>query len=93
MNPMTNMSAFLVGAITMASFIIGLFFIKFYRRTRDRLLLLFGNSFLLLGVERLLLMGVPQENEARSFIYVIRLIAFSMIIVGIILKNRESKQF
>lgn len=93
MNPMTTTAAFLVGAITMASFIIGLFFIKFYRRTRDRLLLLFGNAFLLLGLERLFLMGVPLENEARSFIYMIRLMAFTMIIVGIVLKNRESKQF
>lgn len=93
MNPLTNMGAFLVGAIMMASFVIGLFFIKFYWRTKDRLLLLFGNAFILLGVERILLMGVPQEFESRSFIYVIRLVAFSMIIIGIVLKNRESKQF
>ncbi|HRO67973.1 MAG TPA: DUF5985 family protein [Pseudobdellovibrionaceae bacterium] len=93
MNPLTITGAFLVGAITMASFVIGLFFIKFYLRTRDRLLLLFGNAFLLLGVERILLMGVSQEYEARSFIYFIRLVAFSMIIIGIVLKNRESKQF
>ncbi|MBX3034199.1 MAG: hypothetical protein KF865_09770 [Bdellovibrionaceae bacterium] len=87
----TPFGFFLFGAITMVCAVIGLYFYKYYRRTGDRLLLLFAVAFWLMSLERLLLMGTPQEYEARSAIYVIRLLAFILIIVAIVDKNRASK--
>ena len=71
----------------MACFVIGLFFLRFYHKTRDRLFAIFAAAFWLLGVNWLTLMFI-QQDEARTFLYLIRLLAFVMILYGIIDKNR-----
>lgn len=88
MIPVTPLGHFLYGAIALACVVIAVLFLKFYRRTGDRLLQLFGIAFLLLAVERVLLVAVPLEFEARSSVYWIRLLAFTIVVVGIVFKNR-----
>jgi hypothetical protein len=78
---------FLAGAVTMGFFVCGLFFWQFRRRTGDALFLWFAIAFwlLALGQALLALTGIPVEE--RSWIYLIRLAAFLMIIVAILRKN------
>ncbi len=66
---------------------ISVFFLRFWRKTRDRLFGYFAVSFLLLGIERVSIL--VTEGEARSLVYLIRLGAFLLIIFAIIDKNRR----
>jgi hypothetical protein len=85
---------FIDGAVLMAFLTAGFFFLKFWRRTWDRLFLLFAISFWIMAVNRLLLSfyinwGPPAEHI--TIIYVIRLLAFVVILFAIIDKNRSVK--
>ena len=87
-----NLNYFINGAVMFAFLIAGLFFLRFWRKTRDRLFLLFAASFFVLGVNRLSLSMTQPENEARNVFYIIRLIAFALILYAIIDKNRATKR-
>ena len=79
---------FLSGAVTLGFATAALFFLRFWRDTRDELFLAFAAAFLLLGAGQAILAlgGVP--DELRSWIYLVRLAAFLIILLAIIRKNR-----
>lgn len=83
-----SLIGFLSGAVTLGFAVAALFFLRFWRDTREELFLAFAIAFLLLGVAQsmLALGGVP--DELRSWIYLVRLAAFLTIIVAILRKNR-----
>lgn len=81
-------SDFLSGAITMGFLFGGLFFLRFWRQTSDQLFLTFAVAFWLLGIVQALLALTPLRVEERSWLYVIRLLAFLLIAGSIIRKNR-----
>jgi hypothetical protein len=78
----------LLGATTMGSFVVGLFFLRFYVRRKDRLFAYFGAAFWLLAINNAALGLSAAAAEARVGWYVLRLLAFVLIILGIIGKNR-----
>jgi uncharacterized membrane protein len=86
---MTNL-AFLSGAITLGFVVAALFFLRFWRDTHDELFLSFSIAFLLLGTAQAILAlgGVPSEY--RSWVYLVRLAAFVLILIAIARKNRPS---
>lgn len=86
------LSNFLSGAITMGFLIGGIFFLRFWRETRDQLFLTFAVSFWLLGLVQAMLALGPTEPEERSWLYVLRLIAFLLIAASIIRKNRSPER-
>jgi hypothetical protein len=75
------------GAITVCCAVIGLFFLRFWRKSRDRLFILFAIAFWVLGVNRIALTFV-QADETRTYLYIVRLIAFLIILIAIVDKNR-----
>ena len=81
-----------MGAIAMASWVAGLFFLRFWRDTHDRLFFIFAIAFWLLGLTRLALVVLHGEkllhSEEHSYVYWVRLIAFVLILLAIIDKNR-----
>jgi uncharacterized membrane protein len=81
---------FISGAIVMGYWVAGLYFLRFWRRSRDRLFVVFGAAFWLLGLQRLALATHPEWNDEYGSIYVLRLLAFLMILGAIIDKNRTS---
>lgn len=87
---MTDLNAFLSGAVTMAFLIASLYFARFWRRTGDGLFVSFAAAFALLGLHQALLTlsGIPAEE--RSPLYLIRLVAFLLIIVAIVRKNARA---
>lgn len=85
------LAEFLSGAIMMAFATVALFFIRFWFRTRDFLFAVFALSFLLLSLERWVLNFLNPMHEAKPMIYLIRMSAFFIIIVGVILKNRVTR--
>lgn len=76
------------GAIVTGYAVAGLFFLRFWRQTRDRLFLIFGLSFCLLGAQRLALAMAAAGAERNTGLYLLRLLAFVLILMAIIDKNR-----
>jgi len=85
------MDLILLGAIAMACLVAALFFLRFWRQTRDRLFLFFALSFFVEGVNRVVLGLAGQSNEAQPFFYLVRLFSFVLIVIAILDKNRKSK--
>jgi uncharacterized membrane protein len=83
---------FYSGIMLMGCLAAGFFFLKFWRRTYDRLFYYFSISFFILAFERLVLAQLGIQNEISPLIYLIRLSAFLLIIFAIINKNKESKE-
>ena len=83
------MEEFMMGAIAMASTIVSLFFLRFWRDTGDRLFGLFSLSFFLLGVTRVALALSPDYIEGSTHWYWVRLLAFLIILAAIVDKNRR----
>jgi len=67
----------------------GLFFFRFWRESRDRLFAFFGAAFWVLAVSWVLLALINPSDETRPYVYAIRLVAFLLLIVGMIDKNRS----
>ena len=82
---------FVAGLIMMGYIIAGLFFLRFWIRTRDLLFAAFAAAFWLFAANQGLvaLAGVPREEQ--SWIYLLRLAAFTLIIVAIVYKNTRSR--
>ena len=83
---MTNV---LIGYIFAASVVIALFFFKFWRESGDRLFLAFGVSFLIEGCNRLRFVTLHNPADGDPSIYVVRSLAFLLIVIAIVMKNRE----
>lgn len=86
-----RVEAFLLGVIAITSLTAGLFFLKFWRRTRDSLFLAFSVAFLIEGVNRTAVLNAKHPNEGSPWIYTVRLIAFLIILGGILHKNYGSQ--
>ena len=81
---------FLSGAIMLGFLAIGFFFFRFWRKIKDSLFAVFAIAFWLLAVERIVLLETKPEDEIRPFVYLIRFLAFMLILTGFFLKNRRS---
>jgi uncharacterized membrane protein HdeD (DUF308 family) len=79
---------FLLGIIVTASLACGAFFLKFWQRTRDTLFLAFGAAFIIEGLNRLSFLFIDNPNEGSPTIYIVRLLAFALILAAIVKKNR-----
>jgi len=80
------------GAAMMGAFVSGLFFLRFWNKTQDRLFLIFALAFSLMGLERFVLTWKGElQGEQSAPIYLIRLASFLMILYGIWDKNRPGR--
>jgi predicted membrane-bound spermidine synthase len=82
-----GLMAFVAGAMSIAFALVGLFFLRFFLRTRDRLFLAFAGAFGLMALNQALvgLLDIPREEQ--SPFYLLRLLAFLLIIGAIVSKN------
>jgi uncharacterized membrane protein HdeD (DUF308 family) len=85
------MNQLLLGAIAMANLTIGLFFLRFWRKTLDRFFLFFAVAFSLEGLNRAMLGLSMNSSENEPIIYSVRLISFILILIAIVDKNRINK--
>lgn len=86
----SQLIVFFQGICAMAASATGLVFLRFWRDTRDRLFAFFAIGFWLLGASYALLGVVNPSAENRPYVYALRLIAFVLIISGIVDKNRQA---
>ena len=81
---------FLQGLCATTAMAIGLFFLRFWQDSRDRLFLYFAMAFWLMSASWALLGLAATGAENRPYIYGLRLVAFLLVIAAIIDKNRAS---
>jgi hypothetical protein len=81
---------FLSGAVAFGFLVCGLFFLRFWRRTRDELFMAFASAFGLLGLGQTILGLGNIPTEERGSVYLIRLLAFALILIAIVRKNRSA---
>ena len=84
---MMMIEGFLLGVIVTASLVAGTFFLKFWGQTRDFLFLAFGIAFLTEAVNRINFLFLIAPNEGAASIYVVRLLAFLLILSGVLYKS------
>jgi uncharacterized membrane protein HdeD (DUF308 family) len=82
----------ITGMIAMASLIIGLFFLRFWRNTKDRFFLYFALSFGIEGVHRIVTTLTFDEHEDSPLHYLVRLLAYGLILWAILEKNLPSRR-
>lgn len=80
-------NGFLLGVIVTSSVMAGIYFLKFWRHTRDFLFLAFGIAFIIEGIDRLAVLLLAKPNEGNPVIYLIRLLAVLLILTAILKKN------
>jgi hypothetical protein len=81
------MADFFSGAISMGFAVCAVFFLRFWVRTKDAFFGAFALAFLLLALNQALvtILGLPLEE--RSWLYLLRFAAFSIIIIAVLRKN------
>jgi hypothetical protein len=84
-------NVFLNGASFAACLVIALFFFRFWRQTRDRLFGIFALAFAVFGANRAVLSALDEDADQRVIVYLIRLLAFLLILAAIIDKNRPHR--
>jgi hypothetical protein len=78
---------FLLGVIASGLLVCALLFLRSWRDTRDRLFLLFALAFAIEGLSRVVLAGSAHPSEGEPVFYVVRLVAYLIILGGIVDKN------
>jgi hypothetical protein len=86
------MEQLMLGAIAAGSATIALFFLRFWRQTRDAFFLLFAAAFLLEAANRVALALLPYADEDEPLFYIVRLLAYGLILLAIWRKNRNTSQ-
>ena len=85
---MVQFLQFSSGFIVMGYLVVGLFFLRFWRDTRDRLFAVFAVAFWLFALQRLLLALIDVQAEHEALFYLLRLVGFLLIIWAVVDKNR-----
>ena len=78
---------FLGGALTMAYAVAATYFVRFWKRAGDRLFMMFAAAFTLLALNQLALGIIGTTDERSSYVYVLRVLAFALMVGAILDKN------
>lgn len=82
------MSQFVAGLLTMGYLVSALYFLRFWRRSGERLFVFFALAFALLAAQRLGLTFLTAIDS--NWLYGTRLVAFLLLLAGILEKNRTA---
>jgi uncharacterized membrane-anchored protein YitT (DUF2179 family) len=85
------MVTFLRGATSMGCAVAAVYFARFWRQSIDRFFLLFALAFFILAIQYLILGVVSFATEWQVYVFTLRLVAFALIIVAIVEKNRVQR--
>lgn len=86
-----NLNEMLTGAIAVSSLLAGLFFLRFWHKSRDRFFLYFALSFAIEGLNRIALGMLAHSTEDDPVFYSVRVVAYGLIVVAIWQKNRRRR--
>jgi uncharacterized membrane protein len=80
---------FLQAVSATLAWVSGLLLYRFWRESRDVLFVFFSAGFTVMAFAWVLLALISPTGEARPYIYAVRLLAFLLLIAGMIQKNRS----
>jgi peptidoglycan/LPS O-acetylase OafA/YrhL len=83
---------FLAGMVTLGFFLAAAFFMRFWRRTHDRLFLAFAAAFVLLAMNQLLAAFLGASDELTPYTYTLRVLGFVLILAAIVDKNISARR-
>ncbi|MGH6889202.1 MAG: DUF5985 family protein [Rhizomicrobium sp.] len=86
-----NVGIFFAGADTLGFLVAGLLFLRAWRRTRDLLFISFAAAFALLAINQALTVFITLPEPEKSWIYLLRLAAFVLLIFAIAAKNMQAR--
>ena len=78
---------YLAGAVTLGYFMAGVFFLRFWRKTADRLFLAFAAAFVLLALNQGIATFLEAGDERTVYAYSLRVLGFLLILWAIVEKN------
>lgn len=81
------MRDYLAGAISITFLIVVMYFLRAWRKTDERLFLMFACAFWLMSLERVVFTLVRMRGEEEWVVYTMRLLAFGIIAIAIVQKN------
>ncbi|BAU49085.1 hypothetical protein SVA_2537 [Sulfurifustis variabilis] len=81
------MIEFLAGAVTLAHIVSAVYFLRFWRKTSDRLFLSFAVAFGLLALNQIAVSVIGAADERTNYAYILRVLGFILIFLAIIDKN------
>ena len=81
------MVEFLSGAVTLGFLVAAGFFLRFWRKTADRLFLAFAAAFVLFALNQGFAAWLTVVLEPSSLIYGLRVLGFILILAAIVDKN------
>ena len=87
MSPSPGVVLFVAGMMSAGYIMVGLFFLQFWRRTRDRLFAAFAIAFWLMALNQAVVGFSRHDQAENSAGYLLRLAAFALIIVAVLSKN------
>ena len=82
------MIEFVSGAVTVGYLVGAGFFLRYWRKSRDRLFAAFAGAFVLFALNQLLAAAFVVVVEPSSLVYALRVLGFLIIIAAIVDKNR-----
>lgn len=82
-----KLDAFLLGFIVATSFVALLFFLRFWKSTRDPLFLAFGIFFAVQSVSQSAVLSLSHPNQGAIWIFVLRLLSVLGVLAAILWKN------
>jgi hypothetical protein len=81
----------LSGGVVTCCLVSALFFLRFWRATKDRLFAMFATSFFVMAANWTALSFLAPAQESRAIHYVVRLAAFLIILAAVVDKNRSAR--
>jgi hypothetical protein len=88
----STLNIFLAGMVTAGFLAAGLFFARFWWRSRDFLFQAFALAFWLLALNQALIVLVSEQDDSKSWFYLLRVAAFLLIAVAIVRKNAGASE-
>ncbi len=87
MNPSATLIGFVGGGLAMGYVVAAVFFLRFWRSSREGLFLAFAAAFGLMALAQVLPLLLGSGREGDGHVYLPRLAAFVTIIAAILIKN------
>ena len=85
-----RLDLFLLGYIAAASGAVALYFLRFWKETRDFLFIAFAVFFIVQGGTRAFELSTPSPNLSGIGVYGLRLMAVLLVVAAILRKNSRS---
>lgn len=85
-----TLDLFLLGYIAALAAVATVFFLRYWKETRDTLFLAFAVFFAVEGGTRAFDVSTPNPNLIIGWVYVLRLLAVLLIVAAVLRKNTRS---